>query len=164
MPRGSSSGLRRLLRREADRLRRQRPRSTILLFGSRARGEARAASDYDVAIILPNPNPLEEVIRARRARLRGLRVDVVVLGVRQLEDPMYAQMLDGAVVLHDGLNLFMGARRVSAGPDSSANRDESLRASMALYSGFRVDIRRRGRLPDARRPALRGRASAASRG
>ena len=136
MPRGSSSGLRRLLRREADRLRRQpllfrefverlrrqRPRSTILLFGSRARGEARAASDYDVAIILPNPDPLEEVIRARRARPRGLRVDVVVLGVRQLEDPVYAQMLDGAVVLHDGLNLFRGARRVPLRRGSSEDR------------------------------------------
>ncbi len=61
-----------------------------------------------MAIILPNPDPLEEVIRARRARPRGLRVDVVVLGVRQLGDPVYAQMLDGAVVLHDGLNLFRG--------------------------------------------------------
>jgi len=128
--------LRRLLRREADRLRRQpllfrefvdrlrrqRPRSTILLFGSRARGEARAASDYDVAIILPNPDPVEEVIRARRARPRGLRVDVVVLGVRQLEDPVYAQMLDGAVVLHDGLNLFRGARRVPLRRGSSEDR------------------------------------------
>ena len=127
MPRGSSSGLRRLLRGEADRLRRQpllfrefveglkrqRPRSTILLFGSRARGEARAASDYDVAIILPNPDPLEDAVWARRVRPKGLRVDIVVLDVRQLEDPVYAQMLDGAVVLHDGLNIFRGARRVS---------------------------------------------------
>jgi len=119
--------LRRLLRGEADRLRRQpllfrefveglkrqRPRSTILLFGSRARGEARAASDYDVAIILPNPDPLEDAVWARRVRPKGLRVDIVVLDVRQLEDPVYAQMLDGAVVLHDGLNIFRGARRVS---------------------------------------------------
>ena len=109
--RGEADRLRRqplLFREFVERLRRQRPRSTILLFGSRARGEARAASDYDVAIILPNPDPVEEVIRARRARPRGLRVDVVVLGVRQLGDPVYAQMLDGAVVLHDGLNLFRG--------------------------------------------------------
>ncbi len=111
-----------LFREFVDRLRRQRPRSTILLFGSRARGEARAASDYDVAIILPNPDPVEEVIRARRARPRGLRVDVVVLGVRQLEDPVYAQMLDGAVVLHDGLNLFRGARRVPLRRGSSEDR------------------------------------------
>jgi len=122
MPRGSSSGLRRLLRREADRLRRQPPRSTILLFGSRARREARAASDYDVAIILPNPDPLEEVIRARRARPRGLRVDVVVLGIRQLGDPVYAQMLDGAVVLHDGLNLFRGPVASLSGRAHSKDR------------------------------------------
>ncbi len=100
-----------LFREFVERLRRRRPRSTILLFGSRARGEARAASDYDVAIILPDPDPLEEAIWARKARPRGLRVDIVVLDVRQLEDPVYARMLDGAVVLHDGLNLFGKGRK-----------------------------------------------------
>ncbi len=114
--RGEADRLKRqplLFREFVERLKRQRSRSTILLFGSRARGEARAASDYDVAIILPNPDPLEDAVWARRVRLKGLRVDIVVLDIRQLEDPVYAQMLDGAVVLHDGLNLFRGARRVS---------------------------------------------------
>ena len=43
----------------------------VVLFGSRARGEARADSDYDVAVFLKDlPDPWQE-----RFRLADLRVD-----------------------------------------------------------------------------------------
>jgi predicted nucleotidyltransferase len=56
--------------------------SRIVLFGSRARGEADARSDYDVLVVEPAvDDPAEESVRLRR-ELRGLRapIDVVVVG------------------------------------------------------------------------------------
>ena len=56
--------------------------SRIVLFGSRAREAARAASDVDVLVIEPSvDDPIHESVRLRRA-LRGLGVpiDVVVVG------------------------------------------------------------------------------------
>jgi predicted nucleotidyltransferase len=56
--------------------------SRIVLFGSRARGEADARSDYDVLVVEPAvDDSAEESVRLRR-KLTGLRapIDVVVVG------------------------------------------------------------------------------------
>ena len=60
----------------------------ILLFGSRARGEARPDSDIDLLVVLPqarlSPQDRQRTLRALRAALRPLRlpvdVDLVVVG------------------------------------------------------------------------------------
>ncbi|MBS1870210.1 MAG: nucleotidyltransferase domain-containing protein [Actinobacteria bacterium] len=57
------------------------PRSRVLLFGSHARGNADADSDFDVLVIEPAvESPISEAVRLRR-ELRGLGVpiDVVVV-------------------------------------------------------------------------------------
>lgn len=51
----------------------------IVLFGSHARGEADAGSDYDFLVIEPEvPNRAQEMVRLRRA-LRPLRVAADIL-------------------------------------------------------------------------------------
>jgi len=57
--------------------------SRVLLFGSRARGEADVGSDYDILVIEPVvANSAEESVRLRRV-LKGLRVPVDVIVVEE---------------------------------------------------------------------------------
>jgi predicted nucleotidyltransferase len=73
------------------------PRSRIVLFGSRARGEAGAHSDVDVLVIEPSvDDPVREAVRLRRT-LRGLGVpiDVAVFGQ---EDARRRAAVRGTVV------------------------------------------------------------------
>jgi predicted nucleotidyltransferase len=61
--------------------------SRVVLFGSRARGEAAADSDYDVLVIEPEvANRMDESVRLRRT-LNGLRspIDVIVVGAAEAE-------------------------------------------------------------------------------
>jgi len=118
MRRESQSGSRaRLLRRMAEAMRRApslleeyvakiasaEPEATVLLFGSRSRGEGEPYSDYDVAVVLRGAvDKLEAVLRLRRLKPRALSLDLVVLLPEDLEDPLIRNMLKGAVVLHDG--------------------------------------------------------------
>lgn len=63
------------------------PRSRVLLFGSRARGEAGDQSDFDVLMIEPEvADAAAESVRLRR-ELRGLGVpiDVVVVDEAKVE-------------------------------------------------------------------------------
>ena len=61
--------------------------SEVLLFGSRARGNAADDSDYDVLVIEPDVEyPIQESVRLRR-RLNDLDcpIDVVVLSAERAE-------------------------------------------------------------------------------
>ena len=53
--------------------------STVILFGSYARGQARPGSDLDFLVVEPKPkSELDEAVRLRRS-LRGLPVAVDIL-------------------------------------------------------------------------------------
>lgn len=57
-----------------------RHRLSIRLFGSRARGDARRASDIDIALVGSEPLPLEELAEARQSLEESsipFRVDLV---------------------------------------------------------------------------------------
>jgi uncharacterized protein len=62
--------------------------SRIVLFGSRARGEADNRSDYDVLVVEPAvDDTAEESVRLRRTlRGLGLFADVVVVSEREVEE------------------------------------------------------------------------------
>ena len=83
---------------------------TLVLFGSRAEGAHRESSDFDLAVILPLvADPLELTCELCQLRPRGLPVDLLVLEVSELEDPIVKKMLAKRVVIHDGLKLFKEA-------------------------------------------------------
>ncbi|BEP16728.1 nucleotidyltransferase domain-containing protein [Pyrofollis japonicus] len=124
MPGESSTGLRRRLLRslrekvaKSDelleaflaRLREKYPRSAIVLFGSRARGDHLPYSDYDVALVLRDEDCADKVGVAEEARALkppGLSLDLIVLCVSELDDPLVKQMLGAKKVLYDGLGVF----------------------------------------------------------
>jgi len=118
--RSSAERLRRgdeLLREYVRRLSQRHPESTVLLFGSRARGSHLPQSDYDVAVVLREAGDrLAAIEELRRLKPRGLPLDLVVLETSDLSDPLVSKMLEGCRVLYDGLGLFSQGRR--AGPDA----------------------------------------------
>lgn len=85
------------------------PRSTLILFGSRARGDYAPYSDYDVMVVVPVVKGAEKLRIAEevlKVKPRELAVDVLPVGVEELDDPIIRKMLsEGCVILHDGLGL-----------------------------------------------------------
>lgn len=73
----------------AARLHAARPEATIILFGSRARGDARPDSDVDFMVVLPAPPPSTRAeMVALSDLLRPLRVwaDVLVVSVKRFRE------------------------------------------------------------------------------
>ncbi len=106
------------LQAEADRLQSFR----VLLFGSRARGEAQPRSDYDLGILGAVPMPLVDfyALAERLEQLPTLlRLDWVDL---QRADPEFRQRaLQDSLVIWDGTQLATGKagsgdRPVGTGP------------------------------------------------
>lgn len=73
----------------AERLHAARPKATIILFGSQARGDARPDSDVDFMVVLPEPprSTRQEMVMLSDL-LRPLRVwaDVLVLSARRFRE------------------------------------------------------------------------------
>ncbi len=120
MVKKSFHGLRRLLKARRDLLSRQNelleefvgriarrfPKSTIILFGSRGRGEGRPDSDYDLLVVMDiGGDRYERIVEVRSLKPRGISVDLLVLSPEEIEDPYYREMLRGSVILYDGLGL-----------------------------------------------------------
>ncbi|GAB6945429.1 nucleotidyltransferase domain-containing protein [Vulcanisaeta sp. JCM 14467] len=95
-----------LLREYVSRLVREVPESTIVLFGSRARGDYLPSSDYDVAVVLRQVvNVHDEVSRLRSLKPEGLFLDLLVLSIDEVGDPVVKEMLRGCRLLYDGLGI-----------------------------------------------------------
>ena len=73
------------------------PRSRVVMFGSRARGDSHAHSDVDLLVIEPFvDDPIAEAVRLRSA-LDGLRVPIDVLVFGQ-QDAQRRSAVRGSVV------------------------------------------------------------------
>jgi len=95
-----------LLRGFVSRVSSEYPGSTIVLFGSRARGDYMPYSDYDVAVVFRKVTDERELmLRIRGLKPGGLSLDLLVLSVDDLSDPVIREMLKGCVILYDGLDL-----------------------------------------------------------
>ena len=95
-----------LLSEYVKRISRELPKSTIVLFGSRARGNHLPYSDYDIAVVLEHVDDKIGVIeKLRRLKPRGISVDLVVFSLEELEDPIVREMLREGKVLYDGLGV-----------------------------------------------------------
>ncbi len=94
------------------RLSQEVPKSTILLFGSRARGDSLPYSDYDIAVILEHVDDKVKVVeRLRRLKPKGLSLDLIVVSIDELNDPIIKEMLRDSKVLYDGLGLSKQEKR-----------------------------------------------------
>jgi hypothetical protein len=63
-------------------------------------------SDYDVAVVFRKVTDERELmLRIRSLKPGGLPLDLLVLGVDDLSDPVIREMLKGCVILYDGLDL-----------------------------------------------------------
>ena len=94
----------------AERLMTRFPDYTVVLFGSRARGDEEPTSDYDVALIVPREvcgERLRVAEEARRLRRTGepFSLDLLVVCVDELEDRLIRDMLEHCIILHDGLRI-----------------------------------------------------------
>jgi len=87
-----------------SRLVREYPNVTVILFGSRARGDNEPSSDFDVAVIMSCGNRLKAASELYRLA-PPIPIDIVVLYPEDLNDPVVNAMLKGGKLLHDGLNL-----------------------------------------------------------
>ena len=79
---------------------------SIVLFGSRARGDNMESSDFDVAIIVKDELSTFDVLDKVVVIERGcVPVDLVVLKISDLERVIIRKMLMKCKILYDGLNL-----------------------------------------------------------
>jgi predicted nucleotidyltransferase len=87
-----------LLRGFASRVSSEYPSSTIVLFGSRARGDYMPYSDYDAAVVFRKvPDERELMLRIRGLKPGGLSLDLLVIGVDDLSDPVLGRCLRAAL-------------------------------------------------------------------
>jgi len=96
----------RLLEEYTARIRRIHPRCAIILYGSRARGNPLPYSDYDVAIIIEKiDDKLKAIEEFRKLKPRGFSLDLIVLDISELSDPIIRKMFEGSRILYDNINI-----------------------------------------------------------
>ena len=78
---------------------------SIILFGSRGRGDNMESSDFDVLIILENKTNRDYQI-IYQLKPAELPVDAVIITPDELQNPVIKKMIMGSKVIYDGLILF----------------------------------------------------------
>jgi len=95
-----------LLREYVEKISRKYPKSTIILFGSRARGDYLPYSDYDLVVVLQEvDDKISTIEEFRRLKPRGLPLDLLVIRVDELSDPLILKMFRKFKILYNGLKI-----------------------------------------------------------
>jgi hypothetical protein len=88
-------------------------RVSVVLFGSRARGDHWPSSDYDVLVVLERVDDEAEEASKLYSMKRGFSADIIVVTPDKLQLGDVKEMLKHRKVLYDGLGLF-GTEEVSS--------------------------------------------------
>lgn len=95
-----------LLKYCRDLVREVAPDATVILYGSRARGDAKHESDYDLLILTDSEERIEERIRSKLYPLEletGAVLSLVVLERKQWYSPLYQAMPFSQNIMRDGI-------------------------------------------------------------
>ena len=78
---------------------------TLILIGSRARGDYESYSDFDLVVFYDSidEEKLFEVLN--KLRPKGVPIELITVHISAFDDPLIQKMLKGGKVLHNGLNL-----------------------------------------------------------
>ncbi|MFZ8823625.1 MAG: nucleotidyltransferase domain-containing protein [Desulfurococcales archaeon] len=73
---------------------------SMLLVGSRARGDHRYSSDFDVVAVIKNSDDPLEIAAVLRSLVRGrFPLDLIAIHESEVEDPLYKEMLKTSIDL-----------------------------------------------------------------
>jgi predicted nucleotidyltransferase len=108
--------------------------AAIYLFGSRARGDASAASDVDLAILTPRPIGSLTRFDLQERIASALHADVDLVDLRAASTVLRVQVIDSGRVLFE---------------HNSAEREDFEAVALGRYA--RLNEERRGILEDVRR-------------
>jgi len=80
---------------------------TIILFGSRARGDHSLKSDFDILVITESPGDiLGNIIKIRKSLGRKtFAIDIVVIKPEDMANSVIKRMMENIRVLYDGLGI-----------------------------------------------------------
>jgi predicted nucleotidyltransferase len=79
---------------------------SIVLFGSRVRGDFWPSSDYDIIVILEKVDDEIEEASKLYSMKRGFSADIIVITPDKLNNKIIETMLKYKKVLYDGLEVF----------------------------------------------------------
>ncbi|MGQ4891796.1 MAG: nucleotidyltransferase domain-containing protein [Candidatus Njordarchaeia archaeon] len=80
-------------------------RLSIILFGSRARGDNRLSSDFDVLIIVEGGKLEEHYMRIMKCKPPELPADILIILPQDLSNLVIKQMLADSKIIYNGLNI-----------------------------------------------------------
>ena len=122
MRKKSSSGLKRKLLRKAkekleksdetfkkyvESIKEKYPETTIVLIGSRAKGNHLPYSDYDLAVIFRKvKDKIRKTFELRKMKPKGISLDIIVLEEEELKDKTILEMIKQGKILHNKLGVF----------------------------------------------------------
>jgi len=86
---------------------------TIILFGSRARGDYSLKSDFDILVITESPGDiLGNIIKIRKhIGQKTFAIDIVVIKPEDMTDFVIKRMMEKIRVLYDGLGIFLRGQK-----------------------------------------------------